>query len=246
MVTAKPTKSPIPRPGENVEPKPLSGPEALLLQEVFDYADEIHDADAAQDSFAMQRAKTIEALYVSETWVAEWLEIKPPKPNAVGRPVEPSSRNRFNEWLAWRASKSGRRTLQARRTYQLLNARKVQTYLHFSAKKDLPETAIRPIVWMLSRGYEDRIKDVERIALELADGKPVTAKITRKAMAEWKKQNLGTSGVTKANSEAKARNYRPQARQAFDRLMSDDPEQAREFVIECIEALKRATKGEAA
>lgn len=34
MVTTKPTKgSPIPRPGENVDPKPLPGSEALLIDE---------------------------------------------------------------------------------------------------------------------------------------------------------------------------------------------------------------------
>lgn len=243
MVTA--SKSPVPQPGENVEPEPLPAKDAELLAEVFDYADQIAAADSATDSVAMQKAAALEALYTSETWVAEWLEIKPAKPNAAGRPTEPNSRNRFNQWMAWRASKSNRKPLGANYTYRLLNARKVQTYFANWQKKSLTESAVRPIVWMLSRHYEDRIKEVEQIAIELANGAPITDKITRKAMSEWKKQNLGDRGVVKANREAKARNYRPKADAAFDQLMADDFELAKQFLKDCVAKMKRAA-GESA
>lgn len=244
MVTAKSGKSPIPQPGDDVDPRPLSPQEQEWLDEIDDYADQIAAADSATDSVAMQKAAALEKLYQSETWVAEWLEIKPAKPNAAGRPTEPNSRNRFNQWLAFRASKSGRTPLGAAHTYRLLKARQVQSYLSHGRNKSLTERAIRPIAWMLSRHYEDRIKEVEQIALELANGGPITDKITRKAMSEWKKANLGDRGVTKANREAKARNYRPTADRAFDQLMLDDPAQAKQFLRDCVAKMKRAAGAE--
>lgn len=244
MVAAKPGKSPIPRPGENVEPKPLPGSEAILLDEVLDYFAQIKAKDDDLDSVSMQKATALEALYASETWVNEWLEIKPPKPNAIGRPIEPSSRNRFNEWMAWRAGKSGKTPPVARRTYQMLSAKRAQTFLKRVSTKSVTEKSLHPLGWMLSRNYEDRIPQVEAIAIELADGGPITEKIMRKAMSEWKKANLGDRGVSKANREAKARNYRPAADRAFDQLMLDDPAQAKQFLRDCVAKMKRAAGAE--
>lgn len=240
MVTTKPTKSPIPRPGDDVDPAPL--PADLMGDWELDkeITHEVESAEAGADARSMEHAAALEKIYLSEFWVAEWLEIKPPKPNAVGRPVEPNSRNRFNEWRAWRASKEGWKPLAARHTYQLLNARKAQSYLRNRAKNSLTESAIRPLTWMLSRHYEDRIPQVEALALELADGGPITDAVMRKAMSEWKKANLGDRGVTKANREAKARNYRPTADRAFDQLMLDDVKQAEAFLEACLDKLERA------
>lgn len=240
MVTAKPTKSPIPRPGENVDPEPLADDLRTAWLRNKECTLEEASAEAGADSISMEHAAALEVLYQSEAWVAEWLKIKPVKPNAAGRMYEPNSRNRFNQWMAWRASKEGWKPPRAAHTYRLLNARKVQHCLSRGVSSKMTERAIRPIAWMLTREYDERIKEVEQIAIELANGGPITDTITRKAMSEWKKANLGDRGVTKANREAKARNYRPTADRAFDQLMLDDVKQAEAFLEACLDKLERA------
>lgn len=237
--TAKARTSPIPRPGENVDPKPLPADQAELLAEVFDDTERVKGADAAVDSTTMQTATALETIYTGELWVAEWLEVKPPKSNATGQVPKPNTRNRFNEWMVWRATKAGRTPPTARRTYQLLAAKRIEACLNHGTNSELTERALRPLAWMLTRRYEDRIPEVEAIAREFADGGPLTEKVMRAAMLEWKRIHLGTRGVAKANYSAKARNYRPKAARAFDQLMLDDPAQAREFLHECVDKLKR-------
>ena len=236
MTTTK--KTPPPKPGADVTPGALPETEAALLGEVLDYADAIASADSTLDTVAMRKAEALEALYLSPEWSAEWLAIKPVKPDAVGRPVDPTSRNRFNEWLAWRAEKSGRQSLAARYTYRLLNARTVYRYLAHGPNKSATERAIRPLSWMLTRGYAERIPEVERIAAALANGGPITDKIMRKALSEWKRDNLGGLGVRVANRKAKAANYRPTVENDFLLLLDQDAEEAKQFLLWAAERFK--------
>ncbi len=237
---AKVRTSPIPRPGENVDPMPLPDDQAELLAEVLDDTERALNADRNVDATTMTTATALETIYTGELWVAEWLEVKPPKPNATGQVPKPNTRNRFSEWLVWRATKAGRTPPAARRTYQLLTAKRIEACLNHGTNGELTERALRPLAWMLTRRYDDRIPEVEAIARQFADGGPLTEKVMRAAMLEWKRVHLGSRGVSKANYSAKARNYRPKAARAFDQLMLDDPEQAREFLHECINKLQRA------
>lgn len=230
MVTAKPGKSPIPRPGENVDPKPLPGSEALLLDEVLDYFTEVRLSAEHLDSIAMQKAATLDRLYRSTIWVAEWLEIKPPKPNATGRPPIPSSVNRFNEWLTWRASDKGRTPPSGGRVYQLLRAHRVASLLHSGV--EMTETAIRPLTRLITKGVEDQIPVVEQIALRIAAGGDVTRPITRQAMNEWNalnesRYNLGEHGWSEAERITR------QSVRLFARLLEIDPHRAQLFIDGC-------------
>ena len=105
--------NPILKPWENVDPSPLPDTDASLLAELYEYAEQIADADSRNDSSSMDKAAKLEALYLSTAWSDEWSAAKPAKPHdAVGRPVDPRSRNRFNEWMQWRAGKEHRHALQ--------------------------------------------------------------------------------------------------------------------------------------
>ncbi len=241
--TAKVRTSPIPRPGENVEPAPLAADQAELLAEVFEDTERALNADRNVDATTMTTATALETIYTGELWVAEWLEVKPPKPNATGQVPKPNTRNRFSEWLVWRATKAGRTPPAARRTYQLLAAKRIQAHLNHGTNGELTERALRPLAWMLTRRYEDRIPEVEAIARQFADGGPLTEKVMRAAMLEWKRVHLGSRGVARANYSAKARNYRPKAARAFDQLMLDDVTEAEAFLDECLTKLERRRGG---
>ena len=220
--------NPILKPWESVDPSPLPDTDASLLAELYEYAEQIADADSRNDSSSMDKAAKLEALYLSTAWSDEWSAAKPAKPDAVGRPPMPTSRNRFNEWMQWRAGKEHRTALRSRRIYQLLTAREVGSYLHSCANNS--ESALRPWAWMIKAQYADRLPEVERIAREIADGKPVTDSIARKALAQWKQEVLGGREAKKASLGIKARSRRKIAETDFKDLLLHDVSEALEFI----------------
>ena len=218
----------IVKPWENVDPSPLPDTEASLLAELFEYAEQIADADSRNDSSSMDKAAKLEALYLSTAWSDEWIVAKPAKPDAVGRPPMPRSRNRFNEWMQWRASKEHRTALKGAHIYRLLTAQEVASYL--SSWRNNSESALRPLAWMLKAKFADRLPEVERMALDIADGKPVTDSIARKALAQWKLEVLGGREAKKASLGIKARSRRKIVEADFKDLLMHDANEAREFV----------------
>ena len=222
------TMNPILKPWENVDPSPLPDTDASLLAELFEYAEQIADADSRNDSTSMDKAAKLEALYLSTAWSDEWIVAKPAKPDAVGREPNPYSRNRFSEWMHWRAEKEHRKALRSRHIYNLLTAREVASHLHSCANGS--ESALRPWAWMLKAKYGERLPEVERIALDIADGKPVTDSIARKALAQWKQEVLGGREAKKASLGITARSRRKVVEADFQDLLKYDFNEAREFI----------------
>ena len=220
--------NPILKPWENVDPSPLPDTDARLLAEMYEYAEQIADADSRNDSSSMDKAAKLEALYLSTAWSDEWSAAKPAKPDAVGRPPVPTSRNRFNEWMQWRAGKEHRTALRSTRVYQLLTAQEVGSYLHSCGNNS--ESALRPWAWMLKAKYGERLPEVERIALDIADGKPITDSIARKALAQWKQEVLGGREAKKASLGITARSRRKVIEAKFQDLLMHDVSEALEFI----------------
>ena len=219
----------IVKPWESVDPSPLPDTDASLLAELYEYAEQIADADSRNDSSSMDKAAKLEALYLSTAWSDEWSAAKPAKPHdAVGRPVDPRSRNRFNEWLQWRAGKENRHALQRARIYQMLTAREIASYVHRGGYNS--ERSLRPWAWMLKAKYGDRLPEVERMALEIANGKPVTESVARKALAQWKLEVLGGREAKKASLGITARSRRKVVEADFQDLLKHDASEAREFI----------------
>ena len=219
----------IVKPWENVDPSPLPDTDASLLAELYEYAEQIADADSRNDSSSMDKALKLEALYLSTAWSDEWSAAKPAKPHdAVGRPVDPRSRNRFNEWLQWRAGKEHRHALDRRRIYQLLTASDVRSYVNRGTYNS--ERSLRPWAWMLKAKYGERLPEVERIALEIANGKPVTESVAKKALAQWKQEVLGGREAKKASLGIKARSRRKIVETDFKDLLLHDVSEALEFI----------------
>ena len=218
----------IVKPWENVDPSPLPDTDASLLAELYEYAEQIADADTQNDSTSMDKAAKLEALYLSTAWSDEWIVAKPAKPDAVGRPPMPTSRNRFNEWMHWRAEREHRTALQRSHIYRLLTAREIASYVPRGGHNS--ERSLRPWAWMLKAQFGDRIPEVAQIAREIANGEPITDLIARKALAQWKQEVLGGREAKKASLGIKARSRRKIVEADFKDLLMHDANEAREFV----------------
>lgn len=228
-------------------PAPLPEHEAQLLAEVLDYAAMIERGEKQLESVSMQKAAALDALYRSETWVAEAMEVQPAKKDAVGRPPVPNSRNRFSKWLNERAKKSGDVTLVSRRINQLLAAHELASYGN-ARSRNYPwtEYVYRPLLWMTRNGprhgetFTDRIPDVERIAIDIA-GSPdrVTNAIMRQAVAQFKKDIKWTGADNiRSKGERKAKRYAVKALEDFKHAVTEDPTSAYEAWVQMGDMLK--------
>ena len=236
-------KPPNPRPWMEVDPEPLPAEDAALLEQVYEYAEMLASAESRADSVAMAKAEALERLYQRGTWAEEWNRARPPKPDAIGRPVDPLSRNRFAQWQAWRAEKERRASLPSAHVYRLLNASKVRSYFTRGRNKsDVTERAVLPLSWMLTHGYAERIPEVEAIAVTFADGGPITDRIMRKALAEWKAKNLSRRDLDRGKQQARSRPLRKRAEDEFGALLKQDPAEAREFIKWAADQLREAAK----
>lgn len=236
--------SAIRNPWDEATPTPLPDREAQLLAEVLEYAAMIERGEKQLDSVSMQKAAALDALYRSESWVAEAMEIQPPRKDAVGRPPVPNSRNRFVKWLGWRAKNEGKPSLRSAYTYRLIDA---GTY--FAARRNnygWTEYVYRPLLWLTKNGprpgetFTERIPEVERIAIDLA-GSPdkVTNAVMRKAVAQFKRDIKWTGADNRrAKGEQKAKRYAVKALEDFKHAVTEDPASAYDAWVEMGQMLK--------
>jgi hypothetical protein len=242
------TKQMPPRkPWEDKTPEALPTTEAELLAEALQYADMIAKGEAELDKHSMAKAAAIEALYTSEVWVAEWMEANPPKKDAVGRPPVPNSRNRFAEWMRWRAQ--GRPTLGTNYINKLLRAQEINGYCR-TGNSTFTEYTIRPLYWLLTNGpkhgetFADRIPQVERQAIEIAGSADrVTASDMRKAIAQFKKDIGWTRGdATRSKGERKAKRHSMRFMTEFSTVLTEDPAEAFRLIQWAAEQYKKANE----
>lgn len=203
-----------------------------LLDEIAAYADRLADSDKLADTGSMATAEALAELYEKRDWVDEWLEQKPiqeRKAYVGGRPPEPDSRNRFAQWLVWKEEQRQKSALRSAQTYRLLNAHETRGY--FSHVRINSERAVRPFDWFRKNRYTDRIPEAEKLAIALAgSASKVTEIHTRQAVADWKKEVLGTKGVKEAVRTAKAARDRAKAQTYVRTLWADgDDDEVKKF-----------------
>lgn len=184
--------------------------EALKL--AGDYADSLTTADDITNRDTMAVAAALDAAYESREWVAEWLERKPISKKRTGRPVDPESRNRFAQWLAWKLEQDGRHPLHGSHTYRLLDGATIAKTIdpsYFVSGELTSEGTLRPLKWFL-RYYKERIPDVWAIAVDLAGGNPanVTRAHTKQAVAQYKGEVITPKGVQQILKVGKATRLR--------------------------------------
>lgn len=164
------------------------------IQTVGDYADRIAKAEREAEQHSMDVARTMDEVYESGVWIAEWLEQKPEPKRPTAR-WNPADRNRFIAWQAWKLEQAQRRHLDRTRSWRLMEAAAVCKIC--ATGTDLAPTSeatFRPLFWVRKNRYENRLPEVWAIAVELAGGDPkaVTAKHTKEALAKWKHDTFGT------------------------------------------------------
>lgn len=237
------------KPWEGKKPEgELPAAEAKLLAEALEYAKLIAKGEAELDKQSMAKAEAIEALYTSEVWVAEWMEVNPPKKDAVGRPPVPNSRNRFAEWMRWRAQ--GKPTLGTTYINKLLRAQEIANYGDKSLRNSFTAGTIRPLNWLLTNGpkhgetFADRIAEVEKKAIEIAgSADKVTAADMRKAIAEFKKDIGWTRGdATRSKGERKAKRHSMRFMTEFSTVLTEDPAEAFRLIQWAAEQYKKANE----
>ena len=178
-----------------------------LLDEIADYADLLAASAHSADTPSMDVADAMETIYQERAWVAEWLEQKP-APKKFNPRYREDSRSRFAQWLEWKQSQRQRRAPERRRVYQLMKARDLFSVVNSVHNGNTTEGAIRPLAWLDTNGYAERLPEVWRIAVDLAGRADlVTSVHTKEAVAIFKK-NLGTRGVASAIKTSKARRER--------------------------------------
>src|SRR5258706_4504787 len=159
------------------------------LARVAAYREQLERADRQADQNSLDRARDLELLYQAMRWVDE---VPAPK-NKVGRgrPVDPRSRNRFAGWMLQRTG------LKPAHVYRLHKAHEVAEIISPADKEFLTsEYALRPLQRLRRAGYGDRIGEVYKNAVQLAEGQPPTAAETRQAFRDFLPQLTPTDRKT--------------------------------------------------
>lgn len=152
---------------------------AAALARIAAYREQLERADRTADQNSLDRAADLEMIYEAMRWVDE---LPAPK-NTVwrGRPVDPRSRNRFATWVLQQTG------LNPSRVRQLHNARELLTGITATGVTVIPagEGALRPLARLRRAGYGDRIPEVYKMAVQLADGHAPTSAETRQAVRDF-------------------------------------------------------------
>jgi hypothetical protein len=176
------------------------------LARLRDYKAQLEGADRQADQNSLDRARDLEVLYQAMRWVDE---VPAPK-NTIwrGRPVDPHSRNRFATWVLQSTG------LSPSRVTRLHSAHEIAANISASGTIIRPETegAVRPLTRLKRAGYGDRIPEVYRRAVQLAEGKPPTSAETGKAVRDY----LAQFTVTERR-ETKSKDWLEQRRQSIIR-----------------------------
>lgn len=188
-----------------------------------DYADSLLTADDIINRENLPVAAALDAVYESKEWVAEWLEQKPISQKRTGRPVDPESRNRFAQWLAWRLEQDGRHSLHGSWTYRLLDAATITKTIdpsYFATGEITTEWTLRPLKWFL-KYYKERIPDVWAIAVDLAGGDPskVTRAHVKDAVRQYKGEVITPKGVSQLVKVGKATRLRIRIKSEFAEMV---------------------------
>lgn len=208
------------------------------LQRLAAYRDQLERADKQADQNSLDRARDLEYVYQQMHWVDEM-----PAPKHTvwrGRPVDPKSRNRFATWVLQRTG------LNPSRVRQLHNAREMLDGLIDTGVTISPigEMALRPFARLRKAGYADRMGEVYRRAVELAEGRPPTSAETKQAVKDFLAQ-FSAPQRREASAAERARSHRLKAQTAVEILWADgDQSEAERFHDWYMKLLRKSAEAE--
>ena len=189
-----------------------------ILDHLRDFVRQQRKADDTADQGSLERAAEMMALYEDKAWVTEL-----PAPKRLvsrGRPVDPESFSRFTRWLAEQTPLAGRTA------YQLRDAHELRTnYLRQAQIKPEGERALRPLKWLTKNDYGERVPEVWKRAVILAGGETPDSPTVRKALAEWKHDNLPKVDRPSTRGKQGGAALAKRLIAEFDRLALEYPDQ---------------------
>ncbi len=183
------------------------------LARVAAYRDQLERADRQADQNSLDRARDLELLYQAKHWVDEM----PAPKNKVwrGRPVDPESRDRFAKWALQKTGLTPSRVGYLHRAHDV-----VTLYLDAVQIKPTGEFAVRPFARLRRAGYGDRIPEVYKRAVELAEGRPPTSAETRQAVRDFLAQWNPAQRHAASKAET-ANRHRLKAKTAVEIMLAD-------------------------
>ncbi len=208
------------------------------LARVAAYRDQLDRADHQADQNSLDRARDLELLYQAMRWIDEIPA--PKKAMNAGRPVDPRSRSRFGTWVQ---EKTGLHP----RYVSLLHKADETLGIIGTTVPVIPsgERALRSFGRLRRAGYDDRIPEVYKRAVQLAEGRAPTSAHTAQAVRDFLAQF--TTGQRRAQSEIeRARRHRLKAQTAVEILWRDNsPAEAEAFHEWYVALVRKMAEAEA-
>lgn len=176
------------------------------LARIAAYRDQLDHADKQADQNSLDRAADLEMIYQAMRWVDEM----PAPVHKVwrGRPVDPRSRNRFASWVLQQTG------LNPSYVKRLHSASEIAANIGAQGTIIQPtsERALRSLQRLRRAGYGDRIPEVYKMAVQLADGRAPTSAETQRAVRDFLAKY-----TTAQRRQQQAKNWLEQRRAAIIR-----------------------------
>jgi hypothetical protein len=163
------------------------------------------EANSQLEYGSLERAADLAARFDDKSWVDDLPPLE--KPAIRGRPIDPASRARFNQWLrdrrGWRVLGSqSNRLLRAHGFASIYGER-------LAINRLSGEKALNPLYRLERKGFKDQIPEVMGRAAAAAGEGPITSEHTRQAVrdfiAEQPKEVRAQAAGRRKVEEAEAR-----------------------------------------
>ncbi len=183
------------------------------LARVAAYREQLERADKQADQNSLDRAADLELIYQEMRWVDE---MPAPKHQVWrGRPVDPRSRNRFATWVLQQTGLKPSTVSQLHKAHEV-----VGIIADTSAVIPASARALHAFSRLRKAGYGDRIPEVYKMAVQLAEGKPPTSAETRQAVRDFLSKWSPQQRRERSKAE-QARTHRLKAQTAIEILLAD-------------------------
>lgn len=183
------------------------------LARVAAYREQLERADTQADQNSLDRAADLELIYQEMRWVDEM----PAPVHQIwrGRPVDPRSRNRFATWVLQQTGLKPTTVSQLHKAHEV-----VGIIADTSAVIPASARALHAFSRLRRAGYGDRIPEVYKMAVQLAEGRPPTSAETKQAVRDFLAQWSPQQRRERSRAEI-ARSHRGKAQSAVETLIRD-------------------------
>lgn len=155
---------------------------AALIERLREFGDQQTESQQIADRGSLERATDLMRLYEDKSWMDEL-----PAPGRRSK-VPPDDFRRFTKW----AVEDNRLGLARKEINFLDRTERVRAILadRSAVLAGATAKALRPLSWMRNNDYADRMGEVWQAARQLAEGDSPSEMQVRKALSNWKQNNI--------------------------------------------------------